>query len=438
MSNSSVITVEHLGKMYHIGLAQKRPATAAEAVKQILGAPFSYLRTHIGHLIADKQVQASDSPDIFWALRDVSFEVKQGEVLGIIGRNGAGKSTLLKILSRITDPTEGRVIIKGRVNSLLEVGTGFHPDLTGRENIFMNAALHGLKRREIARKLDEIVDFSEIEQFVDTPVKRYSSGMYTRLAFAVAAHLEPDVLIVDEVLAVGDASFQKKCLGKMNDVAKGGRTVLFVSHNMAAVEHLCSRAIVLVKGRKVIDDKPSVAIAAYLQSPERGEQVIETITDRKGNGKLRFTSFRIEDMSDGKPRNIVRSGDSIKLIFGYTAAPEQNKAVTASFSIRTNIGLPLILHRSNYTGTIFSDIPKKGEFTCCIPRFPLVEGRYDIVACLHDGDEIADLIEPLVPLNVERGDFFGTGHSGQSQYGLMLVDGEWSMLPDDLCKVDHP
>jgi lipopolysaccharide transport system ATP-binding protein len=265
MSSDTAIVVENLGKRYHIGVAQKRPATAAEAVRRAFTSPFRYLETYVRRLRTTNHEPGTDEPDILWALRNVSFEVKQGEVLGIIGRNGAGKSTLLKILSRITDPTEGRATIRGRVNSLLEVGTGFNPDLTGRENIYLNAALHGLKRREIAGRLDEIIAFSEVEKFIDTPVKFYSSGMYTRLAFAVAAHLEPEVLIVDEVLAVGDAAFQKKCLGKMGEVARGGRTVLFVSHNISSVRELCGSAVLMDKGQMIDCGETSRVVNAYLR-----------------------------------------------------------------------------------------------------------------------------------------------------------------------------
>jgi lipopolysaccharide transport system ATP-binding protein len=261
--SDTVITVENLGKMYHIGLAAKRPQNLREALKRSVTAPFQYLTTHARHLRSDA---AGTPPDQIWALKDVSFEVERGEVLGIIGRNGAGKSTLLKILSRITDPTEGRAVIRGRVNSLLEVGTGFHPELTGRENIRLNAALHGMRRAEINRQFDAIIAFSEVEKFLDTPVKRYSSGMYTRLAFAVAAHLSPDILIVDEVLAVGDAEFQRKCLGKMGEVSRSGRTVLFVSHNMGAVNQLC-RACLWVDAGRIRRIGPSrTVIEEYLSS----------------------------------------------------------------------------------------------------------------------------------------------------------------------------
>ena len=251
-----VIHAEQLGKLYRIGLAPQRYQTLSENITRFLSAPLRAIRRI--------QAPRSDSADTIWALRDISFDVEKGQVLGIIGRNGAGKSTLLKLLSRITEPTEGMLTIQGRVGSLLEVGTGFHPELTGRENIFLNGAILGMKHAEIARKFDEIVAFSEVEQFIDTPVKRYSSGMYLRLAFAVAAHLEPEILVVDEVLAVGDADFQRKCLGKMGDVAEEGRTVLFVSHNMSAILRLTHETIILEKGRMVLRAPSPEAVDYYL------------------------------------------------------------------------------------------------------------------------------------------------------------------------------
>lgn len=254
--SSPIISVESLGKRYRIRHQQEGRSYVAlrDVLTSKLRSPLGWLKN--GH-------SASDTSEDFWALRDVSFEVTQGEVVGIIGRNGAGKSTLLKILSRITEPTEGRVTLRGRVASLLEVGTGFHPELTGRENILLNGAILGMSRSEILRKFDEIVAFAEVEKFLDTPVKRYSSGMYVRLAFAVAAHLEPEILIVDEVLAVGDTEFQKKCLGKMQDVAKGGRTVLFVSHNMATVLSLCGTGVFMEKGRVAFHGATRESVAMY-------------------------------------------------------------------------------------------------------------------------------------------------------------------------------
>src|SRR6188508_439786 len=255
-----IIRVENLSKQYTIGAKTEPYSTLRESIVRAARKPIDMVR---------RNGKAENTK--FWALKDVNFDVMPGEVVGIIGRNGAGKSTLLKVHSRITEPTTGRVELYGRVGSLLEVGTGFHPELTGRENIFLNGAILGMRREEISKKFDEIVDFAEIEEFLDTPVKRYSSGMYVRLAFAVAAHLEPEILVVDEVLAVGDAQFQKKCLGKMGEVARGGRTVLFVSHNMSAINRLCSRGVLLDAGRVVFDGPAVNATAAYLHGAgERG------------------------------------------------------------------------------------------------------------------------------------------------------------------------
>jgi len=281
------IRVENLSKLYRIGKAQRRHDTLRDAIVD------AFKRFNVKTF---KRSNVPTGDDTIWALKDVSFEVPRGEVLGIIGRNGAGKSTLLKILSRITEPTSGRAIVNGRVGSLLEVGTGFHPELTGRENIYLNGAILGMKKAEIQRKFDEIVAFAEIEQFLDTPVKHYSSGMYVRLAFAVAAHLEPEILLVDEVLAVGDAQFQKKCLGKMGDVAKEGRTVLFVSHNMAAVQRLCRQAILLDQGilsaiggvvevmNTYLHRGESYSLHWTRSSPPKKDAYIESVSLRDSNG----------------------------------------------------------------------------------------------------------------------------------------------------------
>jgi lipopolysaccharide transport system ATP-binding protein len=266
MANDVVIRAEGLGKKYMIGHAAERERYVA--LRDTLVRSTHNLWRKTADMARGRAILAGDTVEEFWALKDVSFEVKRGEVLGIIGRNGAGKSTLLKILSRITEPSEGRVTIRGRVASLLEVGTGFHPELTGRENIYLNGAILGMTRAEIRRKFDEIVAFAEVEKFLDTPVKRYSSGMYVRLAFAVAAHLEPEILVVDEVLAVGDAEFQKKCLGKMSEVAGCGRTVLFVTHNLGSVQGLCPIALLLGRGRILVSGSTAEVITAYLNSSE--------------------------------------------------------------------------------------------------------------------------------------------------------------------------
>lgn len=296
--SDAIIRVEGLGKKYRLGASRsnERYTTLRDTVAAKTGGVFKKLKTRkAGKLkngsAADPQSAIRNpSSEDFWALKDVSFEVKQGEVLGIIGRNGAGKSTLLKILSRITEPTEGRIRIRGRVASLLEVGTGFHPELTGRENIFLNGAILGMARAEIKAKFEEIVAFAEVERFIDTPVKRYSSGMYVRLAFAVAAHLDPEILVVDEVLAVGDAEFQKKCLGKMQQVARGeGRTVLFVSHNMEAIVKLCSRAILLSGGRLQVDRDARTATEAYLKTGYVQMGVQRKLTDDVEVDRIDFT-----------------------------------------------------------------------------------------------------------------------------------------------------
>jgi lipopolysaccharide transport system ATP-binding protein len=263
--NETAIQVQQLGKQYRIGAQREAYRTLRESLVSSVMAPLRSLQSFVTVSVRDRGAD-SRSDNKIWALRDVSFEIKSGEVVGIIGRNGAGKSTLLKILSRITEPTEGSAQIRGRVGSLLEVGTGFHPELTGRENIYLNGAILGMRKVEIDRKFDEIVNFAEVAQFVDTPIKHFSSGMYLRLAFAVAAHLEPEILIVDEVLAVGDANFQRKCLDKMQDVGQQGRTVLLVSHNMTAITRLCNRAILIDKGHVIKDGLPSQVVSAYLDA----------------------------------------------------------------------------------------------------------------------------------------------------------------------------
>jgi lipopolysaccharide transport system ATP-binding protein len=297
--NDIAIRVESLGKQYRIG-KRERYRTLRDTLTDTVTAPFRWLRN-------GRSANGNGLPDHIWALRDVSFEIPRGEVVGIIGRNGAGKSTLLKVLSRITAPTEGRAEIHGRVGSLLEVGTGFHPELTGRDNIYLNGAILGMRKAEIARKFDEIVAFSEIEKFLDTPVKRYSSGMYMRLAFAVAAHLEPEILVVDEVLSVGDASFQKKCIGKMGQISREGRTVLFVTHNMVALQSLCTRAICLVSGSVGDDGVAGRVVSNYLQveSPSSHERVWENPDVAPGDDTVRLRAVRLVPRSSALPRTIT-------------------------------------------------------------------------------------------------------------------------------------
>ncbi|OQW35942.1 MAG: hypothetical protein A4E19_15920 [Nitrospira sp. SG-bin1] len=319
------IRVEGIGKRYRIGKMEKYK-TLRDSIAGALGAPFQRAR----QLFQGGGANDAELDPEFWALQDISFEVKQGEVIGVIGGNGAGKSTLLKILSRIAEPTVGHAEIRGRVGSLLEVGTGFHPELTGRENTFLNGAILGMKRADIERKFDEIVAFSEVERFIDTPVKHYSSGMYLRLAFSVAAHLEPEILLVDEVLAVGDAGFQKKCLGKMGSVAKEGRTVLFVSHNLGAITQLCGRAVQLEKGRlKRVG--PSVEVVNTYLSSLFGTEVKSSWSNESSSpsdSEVRFTSVRLLS-SDGRPQSVVNFNDSLVLEIAYDVkVPIRDLSVT--------------------------------------------------------------------------------------------------------------
>ncbi len=303
MSSEIVIRVEDLSKLYMLGQTLKPHGTLRHAIQDVATAPLRMLKKSAAALEREKNAE-------FWALKDVSFTVNRGEVVGILGRNGAGKSTLLKVLSRITEPTTGRIGIKGRVASLLEVGTGFHPELTGRENIYLNGAILGMTRTEIKKKFDEMVAFAGVEKFLDTPVKRYSSGMYVRLAFAVAAHLEPEILIVDEVLAVGDSEFQKKCMGKMKEVTEGGRTVLFVSHNLPAVAALCTKGILLKEGRMVLSDTAENAIAHYKRQGVVTEGSGDTLAAaaRSGTG-----THRIESLNPLTPEFAARSAMTFRV-----------------------------------------------------------------------------------------------------------------------------
>ncbi len=312
---TTAIRVEHLSKRYRIGATQAkfRYGMLRDVLVDVALTP-----VRIGRAIAGRGMRGSNSNSFIWALEDVSFDVEEGKVLGIVGRNGAGKSTLLKILSRVTEPTKGNVSVRGRVGSLLEVGTGFHPELTGRENIYLNGAILGMRRVEIERKFDEIVAFSEVEQFIETPVKRYSSGMYLRLAFAVAAHLEPEILVVDEVLAVGDAEFQKKCLGKMGDVAQQGRTVLFVSHNMSAILRLTNETIVLRKGQLLKRAPTQEAVDFYLSSgqADTGERVWEADEISPAAAPFRPIALRLKDQR-GKIVDTVRSTEAVTVEWEY-------------------------------------------------------------------------------------------------------------------------
>ena len=420
----TVIRAESLGKRYTLGQASSaKYRTIRDSVTEAIQASWRRLRAGTG-------TAAPDAEEEFWALRDVSFEIKRGEVVGIIGRNGAGKSTLLKVLSRITEPTSGRIALKGRVASLLEVGTGFHPELTGRENIYLNGAILGMHRREIKAKFDEIVDFAEVEKFLDTPVKRYSSGMYVRLAFAVAAHLEPEILVVDEVLAVGDSQFQKKCLGKMQDVSKiGGRTILFVSHQMGAIENLCSRAIVLGSGSVTFDGPTKEAIRFYLRELEqRTSSANLRSLRRRGTGAIQLTGFSLRDHA-GLPLNAVASGDTTHIALDYEcAASTRVDHLTIGISIHTQLGEVLSIYYSDFADTQFGDVPLCGRFTCTIPDFPFSPGRYYVGARVLANGLEADWPQDFIgAIDVEAGDFYGAGAFGRHTLGPILLRGEWQV-----------
>jgi len=348
-------------------------------------------------------------------LSDVSFDVHGGEVVGVIGRNGAGKSTLLKILSRITEPTSGRVVMRGRVASLLEVGTGFHPELSGRENIYLSGAILGMRRAEIRRKFDEIVAFSEVERFLDTPVKRYSSGMQVRLGFSVAAHLEPEILIVDEVLAVGDAAFQRRCLAKMEDVTHEGRTVLFVSHNMASVESLCSRAVLLESGRVVADGGVREVVDQYLHSIE--SLPVASIADREdrhGSGKLRFIGIQ----------SSMRLGAESEIRLEY-AGQSTLRNVEVSLGLSTLRGEGCMYLANQLTGNEFVSIPQVGTMVCHFARGHLLPGVYSMnVYCTVNG-ELADWVQDAARIEVAEGDMFGTGRIPPAGYGNVVAQHDW-------------
>src|SRR5262245_55934869 len=396
------IRLDKVSKQYSIGKSPAGYKTLSETLTHIAALPLRRQRRNL-------QAHANGlDQETFWALRDVSFEVKHGEVVGIIGRNGAGKSTLLKILSRITEPTLGVGTINGRVGSLLEVGTGFHPELTGRENIYLNGAILGMRRAEIAGKFDEIVDFAEVDRFVDTPVKHYSSGMYLRLAFSVAAHLEPEILLVDEVLAVGDAAFQKKCLGKMQNVADTGRTVLFVSHNMAAVQALCGRGIYLSEGHVVCDTTADEAVRSYVAGFTSGARRPLTLrTDRKGSGNLRFTACWIEN-KQGMKIDRAMVGDDIRFCFAYKATkPSRN--VYVAFNLQEQIGDAIINCNTTDVGQDLVLVPEEGVFVCEIQKFPLRAGRYvGNLDCRVQG-VLTDWIQGAFTVDISIGDYYGTG-----------------------------
>jgi lipopolysaccharide transport system ATP-binding protein len=419
-----VIKAEDISKQYRLGLVGT--GTVRDDMKRwwynVRGKEDPFLK--IGE--ANNRATKGES-DYVWSLRDINFEINQGDSVGIIGRNGAGKSTLLKILSQVTQPTTGKIYTKGRIASLLEVGTGFHPEMTGRENIYLNGAILGMRKAEITRKFDEIVDFSGVERYIDTPVKRYSSGMYVRLAFAVAAHLESEILIVDEVLAVGDAEFQKKCLGKMNDVSKGeGRTVLFVSHNMAAVKSLCTKGIVLENGKVILSSDAEKAVDFYLASSSKLKDTsIMNRTDRLGSGILRVIGIDLINQKNEKIEQII-SGDWLKIRLNLSA----NLGVVDISKLF--VGIALRDQEENRVTSFFSDemgadftkFEDKDYIDLVIPQLNLRGGMYDVTFQLSLGstgvDDFIDWLEKAIDIDVLPGDFWKSGKLNRiGNYALM-------------------
>ena len=412
--SDTIISVENLGKKYVLSHQGERGGYSrfSERLEDWVKRPFNLGKRLLrgdgrskigdggvdGHPSSISHLPSTASKEEFWALKDVSFEVKRGEVVGIIGRNGAGKSTLLKILSRITEPTEGRVTLRGRVASLLEVGTGFHPELTGRENIFLNGAILGMTKAEIRKKFDEIVAFAEVERFLDTPVKRYSSGMYVRLAFAVAAHLEPEILVVDEVLAVGDAEFQKKCLGKMKDVATGGRTVIFVSHNMHAVRRLCSSGIFLQSGKLIQKGELDPIIQMY-EGSFQNQKKTEGQYDLYQSPQLVLHRLQVENPQTKLP--VARTGEPLEIkIYLTVLKPCVLKTIAVKFYDMS--GTRLVNVESLRLGNQIA-LNKKGpvEIIFKIHAFPLLEGFYETALWAVDSvDEIKIHIRNLTNLEV--------------------------------------
>ncbi|MDQ3020502.1 MAG: ABC transporter ATP-binding protein [Bacteroidota bacterium] len=424
---SNVIEIQNLSKVYRLGIVTSR------SLANDMTRYFAKVRGKEDPFLKVAEVNTRNkkgNSDYVWALKNINFSVKSGEILGIIGRNGAGKSTLLKILSRVTSPTSGSIKVKGRIASLLEVGTGFHTELTGRENIYLNGSVLGMNRNEIKRKFDAIVDFSGVERYIDTPVKRYSSGMHVRLAFAVAAHLEPEILIVDEVLAVGDAEFQKKCLGKIHDVSsKEGRTVLFVSHNMAVLSNLCTAVIVLKNG---IMDFPKGdtkdGIQYYLtERKEKAKISLKDRDDRKGEGKIRLTHFELLNSDDIYLENTI-SGQLIKFKIHYECINNPNpKNISTALSITRSDGFLVTVLSNEISSAKFSSIPQKGSIICSLEKLPLTSGNYLINLIVHQNDIVQDWIQEAFSFNVEDGDFYNTGRIIPTSHRSILLEQKWKI-----------
>ena len=434
-SDETVIKVTNLSKIYRIGVKEQIKDSFTATLIDFLKGPFKNYRKYRSlYRFDDMDNETGNSvgngnEDIIWALRDVSFNVKRGDVLGVIGENGAGKSTLLKILCKITTPTKGRAEILGRVSSLLEVGTGFHPELTGRENVYLNGTILGMSKSEIDSKFDEIIDFSGIEKFIDTPVKRYSSGMGVRLAFSVAAHLEPEILLVDEVLAVGDASFQKKCIGKMKEVAEVGRTVLFVSHNFAAVENLCTKAIRIKQGKLVQKGSPREVIDRYLEEDAKKSMIdIGHRTDRKGKGEIKIRKIELFNQHNEVVTNSI-SGQKLIIRLHYKCYSDKvfRRCVMSVAVFRNQI--PYFNLSTELVDKKELRLSGEGYLDFIIPSLPLSQSIYYLYTYLESNKEIQDWILSAMELSVVDGDYYGTGKNYPKAWqGVgVLVKHNWKL-----------
>jgi lipopolysaccharide transport system ATP-binding protein len=414
-----IISVRNLGKSYRIQTGGRKPYRTlrddiADFGKGLMRGEWRRSRT-----------------EEFWALQDINLDIYPGEIVGLIGRNGAGKSTLLKVLSRVVQPTVGEATLQGRVASLLEVGTGFHPELTGRENIFMSGAVMGMQRTDIKRKFDEIVAFAEVEKFLDSPVKRYSSGMYVRLAFAVAAHLEPDILLVDEVLAVGDSAFQKKCLGKMEDVStQQGRTVILVSHNMAAIVSLCKKSYLLESGKVATEGNPSTVIDAYVNSSLQLESIpLEKRIDRGGDGSIQLISVSIRSLD---PNNVIRCNSHLEIMLSYKSdSPLRN--ITFAIGIYDYSNVEIFMADSDAKAELPSTLPACGEVRCIVGPLNITPGQCYINLAvvkggLLEGGTLADYVQNVTSFSIEPFDFYGTGKLPPRNWSLCLIPHQWSVV----------
>lgn len=410
------ISVSGMGKYYRVGETQGYQ-TLRESIVTAATAPMRLFR-RAAKPAAEKQKG-------FWALRDVGFDIRKGEVVGVIGRNGAGKSTLLKILSRITDPTLGHADIWGRVGSLLEVGTGFHNELSGRDNIYMSGSMLGMKRSEITRKFDEIVSFAEVGKFIDTPVKRYSSGMYMRLGFAVAAHLEPEILLVDEVLAVGDSAFQKKCMGKMDDVASHGRTILFVSHNMAAIQALCGRTLWMNGGQVAGFGSTHEVVPKYLASSasKAGSLDLRTHVKRYGDGSVRITSVRIEPADGG---TVIRTSTPLKVTIEYESdKPVERMRAWAEIQDQAT-RRPICCIDTQMTGDLPDILPPRGRIVCTTAPTRITPGRCPVDVGMTRNGMLADEIEHAFEFDVEV-DESAPAHAATRQWVMVDLQHTWQV-----------